>query len=392
LLFDRKTIAALNSGEKPPVAQPGHSDAAVFAMAAHLLGSHYGIPIVHDITNWLRVGDITFLRWVSDESNEWFFRTVEVKSSLANSVTDADGSVSATVMVDLYSNEPLALPEVDRKASPETGGLTSRLPNTAERPTREDRRIRGQFVRLDNMVLRRDLATDAVTIVEGMANVVLMVDHSPTHRWADLRRAIRDARRHGYSFFDIDGFIGYGLAYNESGVSVDDLLKPQIRNDVRDRLLGGGAAMRGQGSLIVQQIPLLERHDAQGAPVMRFFNYSIPKRAKADLIRNRLLITAVVNMGRLTPALVERGLGVEPADSDLAGRGYPYTANLVWPDGQTDCLGIPTTAVSGHVKVAVNEFLGLAYVADHVASVTQLPDVISREEWLNALGETLHET
>jgi hypothetical protein len=94
--------------------------------------------------------------------------------------------------------------------------------------------------------------------------------------------------------------------------------------------------------------------------------------------------------GRETPA--RHGIDVEAADSDLTDRGYPYTANLVWPDGQTECLGIPTTAVSGHVKVAVNEFLGLDYVADHVASVTKLPDVISREEWLDALCETPHET
>jgi hypothetical protein len=44
------------------------------------------------------------------------------------------------------------------------------------------------------------------------------------------------------------------------------------------------------------------------------------------------------------------------------------------------------SAVSQYVNVAVHEFGGLAYVADHVASVKRLPDVISREEWLGALN------
>jgi hypothetical protein len=383
LLFDRKTIAALNSGKKSPISQSDHSDTAVMAVAAHLLGNRYGVPIVHDITNWLRAGDVTFLRWVDDQSPEWFFRTIEMKSSLSDLVTNDDGSTNATMLVDLYSNEPLDLPEErDRQLMNAAESMEQKL-EPPQRRLRADRRIEGQFDRLDKMVRRRDLAEDTITTFDGVPNVILRVDHSPAHHWTELRRAIRQARHDGYSFFDIDGFIGYALVYNGTGVTEDDLRQPQMLVDVKRRLLMTNAGP--QHSLIVRQLPLLEKNDTPGAPIMRFFSYAIPKRAKADLIHNRLVIVAVVNMGPLDAAVARRGLSVASQNGDLAMRGYPYAADLVWPNGETDSVAIPMISVSKHVETAIHEFCGLDFVADHVASVTSLPGVIRREEWLAAL-------
>ena len=217
MVFDRKAIAALNSGVKPPVSQSNHSDAAVFTMAAHLLGNQYGVPIVHDITNWLRVGDLTFLRWADDDSHEWFFRTVEVKSSLTDSTINEDGSAKAALLVDLYSNEPLELPEEKHQSHSPDKVRASDQNGTAERQRKEDRRIRDQFERLDKMVAHRDLKDHVVTRIDGMPNLIVRVDHNQVHHWADLRRAIRTARSKGYAFFDVDGFIGYALLYDKEG-------------------------------------------------------------------------------------------------------------------------------------------------------------------------------
>jgi hypothetical protein len=59
-LYDRKAVAALMRGTRPPIAKQTTSTKAVFAMAGYFLGQQVGVPIVHDITNWLRIGDITF--------------------------------------------------------------------------------------------------------------------------------------------------------------------------------------------------------------------------------------------------------------------------------------------------------------------------------------------
>lgn len=349
-------------------------------MAAHLLSNRYGVPIVHDITNWLRLGDMTFLRFADDGSGGWFFRTVEVKSSLTSSRTNDDGSTSATVMVDIYSNEPLNLPEERQPKRGRVGAPTPEMSDPGQRRRKEDRRIRDQFERLDKMVRCRDLKDDAVTMVDGVPNVILRVDHDQIHHWPELHRAIRTARSEGYAFFDIDGFIGYAVVYDKNGVTAEHFTKTRLRDDVQERLLSSEDCIRN--SLMVQQIPMREDHDPVGAPIMRFFSYDIPKRTKADLIHGRLLIMAMVNTGRLDKALAERGLTIEPEDGDLARRGYRYTVDLVWPTGETECMAIPYTSVQHHVNTAMHEFSGLDYVVDHVTAIRRMPESISRTGWL----------
>ena len=382
LLFDRKTIGALSSGTKPPISQSDSSDTAVFAMAGHFLSNRYGVPIVHDITNWLRLGDMTFLRFHGDSSLGWFFRTVEVKSSVTSSTTNDDSSTSARMLVDLYSNEPLDLPE-DRQ--PKRGSETPEGSSFGQRRRKADRRIRDQFERLDKMVARRDLEFDALTIVDGIPNVILSVDHRQVHHWPELRRAIREARSGGYAFFDLDGFIGYALVYDKHRANPEYLKQSSVREDVQERLISTEDVVRN--TLTGQAIPMRESHDLDGAPVMRFFSYDIPKRAKADLIHGRLLILSMVNMGRLDKVLADRGFTIEPEDSDLAQRGYRYTVDLVWPTGETECMAIPYSSVRHHVHTAIHEFSGLDYVVDHVAAIRRVPETISREDWLNGVEQ-----
>jgi hypothetical protein len=222
-----------------------------------------------------------------------------------------------------------------------------------------------------------------LTIVDGIPNVILNVDHHQIHHWPELRRAIRTARSDGYAFFDLDGFIGYAMVYDKHRANPEYLKQSSVREDVQERLVSNEDGVRN--SLTVQQIPMREDRDLGGAPVMRFFSYDIPKRAKADLIHGRLLIVAMINTGRLDRALAERGFAIEPENSNLAERGYPYTVDLKWPTGETECLAIPYTSVQHHMHTAIHEFSGLNYVVDHIAAIRRMPEAISREDWLTGV-------
>ena len=376
LLFDRKAIAALMRGNRPPVQQETHSAKAVFALAGHLLSQQFGIPIVHDITNWLRIGDITFMR-PGEESRSWRFQTVELKSSLDQSRITDEGLVEATVTVNVYSNESLELStNVDKQTR---AALETPTPpeTSSKRPYKQDRRLDKQFRRLDQMVSRRDMKDNAITTIDGIPNVVFRLPHADTHRWSDFRRAIRRARRDGFSCFSIDQFIGYGIFYRKEGVSEEHIAKfrePFIEH-VQSELLeaNGGHA---KGFLLVRQIPLKEEYDVEGFPFMRFFSYDIPQIAVADLLRNRLLVTATVNYGRLDAALIDQGFAVDHEDS-----GYRYSIDVAWPSGETFRLGIPASHVSREVERALYEFSGLDDVVQKVAAVKRLPEMISYEEW-----------
>ncbi len=385
LIFDRKAIASLMRGNRPPVQQETHSAKAVFTMAGYLLSQQFGIPIVHDITNWLRIGDITFMR-PNEEPCSWRFQTVELKSSLDESRITEAGMVDATVTVNVYSNESLELStNVDKqvRAALETHTPTE---TSSERPYKQDRRLQKQFRRLDEMVSRRDMKDNAITIIDGIPNVVFRLPHTDTHHWSDFRRAIRRARRDGYAFFSIDQFIGYGVFYRKEGVSEEHITKflEPFGEHVRSELLeaDGGHA---KGFLLVRQIPMLEKYDVEGYPVMRFFSYEVPQVAITDLLRNRLIVTATVNFGRLDAALAHEGFTVSGISDDEA---YPYSVDVSWPTGEALRFNIPSSHVSREVERALYEFSGLDDVVRKLASVKLLPEMISYQGWEALLKST----
>lgn len=90
----------------------------------------------------------------------------------------------------------------------------------------------------------------------------------------------------------------------------------------------------------------------------------------------------VSRMGRLDNALADRGITIEPDQSELVRRGYPYTVDLTWATGETECLGIPYASVQHHVNTAIHEFSGLDYVVDYVTAIRRLPESISRDDFI----------
>lgn len=377
LLFDRKAIAALMSGAKPPIVEITPNHQAVVVMAGHLLGQQFGVPIIHDITNWLRIGDITFMQ--PNGEGSWRFQTVELKSSVNDSGALDDGVVNATMTVNVYSNESL-----DRLKSVAVGSspnVDAQIAPTASSSYRQDRRLERQIKRLDEMVARRDAEENAIVTIDDIPNVALRLTHGDTHYWRDFRRAIRNARRDGFSFFSIDGFIGYGLFYRREGVTEEHIAsfqEPYVQQVQSDLIPTAEDANR---FLLVREVPMREEYDIEGFPIMRFFSYKIPRVAINDLLRHRLMVTAVVNMGRLDHALVDQGFTVVGINATSEDQPLPYSVDVSWPNGERFRVGIPMSQVSREVERALYEFSGLDDVIQKVASVKLLPEVISYEDW-----------
>jgi hypothetical protein len=381
LLFDRKAIAALMSGTRPPIAEITPNHQAVITTAGHLLSQGFGIPIIHDITNWLRIGDITFMQpKPNGESTSWRFQTVELKSSVQESETAENGDVNAIVMVNIYSNEPMdVLKEVAKtpKTDIDVPAPPQKAPN--RQPLKDDRRLKKQFKRLDKMIARREMKDNAITTVDGIPNVVFKLPYEDTHHWADLRRAIRHARRDGYSFFEIDHFIGYSVFFRKEGVSEEHIAKfrvPMVEHVQNDLLAHGGG-----GFLLLRGLPMTEEYDVEGFPFMRFFSYDIPQAAIKDFLRNRLSMVAVVNFGLLDAALAENGFTVAGVNGERENKAYRYSVEIAWPTGEKFRVQMPTSQVSREVERALYEFSGLDDVVRKVSSVKLIPETISYEDW-----------
>jgi len=230
------------------------------------------------------------------------------------------------------------------------------------------------------MVARRDMQDNGITTIDGIPNLVFRLPVEETHHWADFRRAIRNARRDGFSFFSIDNFIGYGIFYRKEGVTEEHIAsyRDAYLAHVQNELLSEPV---GNPFLLIREIPMKEDYDLEGFPIMRFFSYDIPQVAINDLLRHRLVVTALVNWGRLDSALVDQGFAVVGINANPDDQSLPYSVDVSWPTGDTFRVQIPTNQVSREVERALYEFSGLNDVVRKVASVKLLPETIAYEDW-----------
>ena len=94
--------------------------------------------------------------------------------------------------------------------------------------------------------------------------------HEDTHHWADLRAAIRQARRDGFAFFSIDNYVGYTVWYRKDGVTEEHInsFGLQYAELVREHLMSSDPA--SNGFLMVREIQMNEEYDIEA-----FSNYAI---------------------------------------------------------------------------------------------------------------------
>jgi hypothetical protein len=76
---DKKILEPLSRNSRVTVAaRESHGSRGMIAIAGYLAGQGWGFPVIHDITDVLRIGDITFVRVNEDSERE--YKTVEVKT------------------------------------------------------------------------------------------------------------------------------------------------------------------------------------------------------------------------------------------------------------------------------------------------------------------------
>jgi hypothetical protein len=133
--------------------------------------------------------------------------------------------------------------------------------------------------------------------------------------------------------------------------------------------------------MLVREIPMKEKYDTEGFPIMRVFNYQIPKSAIRDLIRRELVITGVVSYGVLDEALAEEGFGVSGINLESKDDSYRYEVDIAWADDHKFRLQIPSMQIYREAERAMYEFCGLDDVIRAASSVKLLPEVFAYEEW-----------
>lgn len=378
-LFDRKTLFALAENTRTPSSASSEDDGSrgVLLTAQNLLNQRWGLPIIHDITDCLRIGDISLLSF-GETVDDRHVRTIEVKTKRTAIEPQLDGSDVLHLQITMISTEPLYESGGDGMQAPEP-------PTVAPQPLkwRDDRRLDKQVKRMRRAMEHRDVENDVIAELDGNPHMSLLTGVQDVHHWTELRRAIREARRGGYAFFAVDEFIGYSIHYNSAGITtgdlgmgslVDDIVKSIFVTDLDDR-----------NSITINQIPAKEDNDR--APfILPFYLYDIPRRAIRELVEGKLVIMAYMNAGRVEHALAEAGFKVEPEHRDGADlRSFKVRTTLTWPDGSAS-VEIP--APWQDMLTAMHEFYGIESVVSKVEAIRDIPNKIPfaafEESWRKA--------
>ncbi|AYF97046.1 hypothetical protein [Protaetiibacter intestinalis] len=366
---DKQHIAALSHNDLMPIPSTKEDDGVrgTWLAARACAGPDWGIPLLHDITSCLRVGDITFLN-VDRKTRKLVHHTVEVKSHRTATEPINDKTENITLQVTLITNEPM----------PEGLGEVKAAPAIQTRPRwQTDQRFRRQMQRMDAAVQHRKAKLNSINQIGDTTHLTLTRVGEDKHHWAELRRAIRNARKDGTSFFSVDGYAGYIVAYNPEGVTPSDFQRNFPKEALTDELHVEG---HERNSMLLQTVPLTDEDASFASEVLPFYMYDIPKRAVSELLSGKLAIVSFLNIARVADALETLGYEIipDPASGKADGRSFWTRATLNWPEGS---FAIETPAPWRQMLISMHEFLGVSSVIAPAAATLDLPARIRFEDF-----------
>lgn len=364
--LDRRTISALGDGPRVPVAsEEGHGDIGVKGVAMYLSGEGWGFPLIHDVTDCLRIGDVTFISPGEELSRE--LRTVEIKTRLlAETGPDEDGKGMSRYEVSLLAPQPLDPPTAtvspaDTASRADDGDGSNELA-ARRRPRRPDRREEQQLRRMSKALARRSAEDGEVVNIPGETPMVSLTFQSEAdEHWRTLRRVVRAARRDGYASAVVEDALMYVAIYDRDGITDEHVKNPQLLADLSASGLLPKDRAPGRDSLIVNQIPPMHRGGDQG--FLPFYLYSVPWNAVSDLMANRLCIIVLVNPGQILRALEVEGFRVEvPSDLDLSHESVRLYTRITTDSGSAYMMMLG--GMSHHIREIIYEFKGVSYVVE----------------------------
>lgn len=379
LLYNRQVIHALTKNDPIPIPSAwsdGHRGA--FQFARSLTSQEWGIPIIHDITNALRVGDITFMK-PARRLSEAVFRTVELKTRRISEDVDEQGDPVVRLSGTAISNEPFpAFPTNPTRAESGTEGTANEPkgpPAVSILRHRPDRRIERQMARMDIATASKNAPIHQLTKIGDGHVFAFKLDEEQQPHWKELRRAIRHARRDGFAYFELGGFVGYSLIFNPDGVTKEDIQ----RSPMPDHVVGLMHEEIGERNSITVSTLADDEDDSFASKVLPFYLWEVPQRAIRDVLRHRLLITAAYNSGWMEKLLVDAGLTVIPEKSGRDRRGFEVVATFEWAgEAQVEYH----SSVWEEMYVAVHEFRGPTAVIERALAPMSAPRIVSLDKFI----------
>ncbi len=285
-----------------------HGLKGMLAIAESLCAAGAGFPILHDMTNCLCTGDITFY---APEGNH---TTMEVKTHLK----DQSGGI---LKLDIETHFPALInsneadkwrainDHIPKISSP---AFTDEMDEQVAPPfwRQLDRRLKRQFERMRQAKIWQSMPPYQIFELDDRHKGI-SIHHQQdekTHNWAIVRDLVVKARADGIASCAVDNAFVYTAIYQSS-----PLTYPWLQGLTRNLVQSSDSVIADTLSILY---PASEKGKNRlwvpvGVPpsdVLPFFLYPLPLDVIMDIMWGRLAIAVVANLGKIVAALEEIGL------------------------------------------------------------------------------------
>ena len=319
VMFDgnTKTIEPLSRNVRTVVPRDSHGSRGMILVASNLASQGWGFPLIHDITDCLRIGDVTFIR--IREGSERSYNTVEIKTAAQlKRRLEAQNLAEYEYRIQVISAAPFNDVQVG-SATLESAEFES----VVSLPMRPVSRHTGrQLKRMSTALLHQTADPNVLIAQDGEIPALWAAVNTPvTQHWKSLQRVVHKARRSGYGSECVDGTFLYVAIYSPEGLSPESMdYSSRLQADLSNPAL----VIEDDSGLNVLSIALIPPFEQTGPHLFRpFYLYPIPRSSIGDIIHGRMIIFVCTNEGRLVESLKESGFSV---DFNPKGKKSPLIA------------------------------------------------------------------
>ncbi len=334
VLGHNRRYIVLHAENAPHGNVPPRESVVAMVETAKGLSSRYGYPILHDLTNWLRIGDLTF---VSTDGQPICY---EVK---AQQPIDVEGGKLYVMSAEGFSMAP----DSSTTTPPEVA-LDEPFDKQVDQVTEESllndvmpRRVR-QLRRMHDARVLFDAEPNTTVSVRGQDRMMGAYPRGDGDYHFDvMNQVVNAAMRDNYSSCVVDDALLYFAVRTDKPVwypwqARQDL--PHCDQLVADALVGGLWDPKGHDTLYTHLGGTWE-HLGGGLPphVKPFLLYQyLPLEAKVEILHGRLTVGVWLDLRRVYEALVAIGVDARlPANSDEVNVALiPVSVTTTLPDGR----------------------------------------------------------
>jgi hypothetical protein len=357
--LNRKLIYPLANNVRVTAASDTHGKQAATALAVALSNEGWGFPLLHDITDCLRIGDVTFIG--PDD-----IHTVEAKTQVIEEAVQDDGRTSTSYRVTLISASPLptAADSFIGRHIPDDRPPSRYLTEPPPRVVRQIERMNEARAHQDAEPNR--LHSHASKLFITTETHAALGDNTPA-----MVRVVESAYATGYGSEAVEDTFLYVAFYASDGLSDEVIKDERLIVDLQS----SGILFEDpeRNSLVVSALPTNDRRGAE--LYLPYYLLPLPLNAVVDMMRNRLVVLILTNGGRIVSALEKAGFKITNDSSKSGGFSFIASSVIDSDDLPGRHFNIELHNLHRHVSEMICEFgsvRNLVGVADAMTRVSRL--------------------